>query len=77
MIPKIRAEFDADMIEANKQTEYETELNRFELPCGVCGKMLFVDKETLGNYEKALEHDLDNQFICADCEREYEDLAYE
>jgi hypothetical protein len=77
MIPKIRAELDADIINANEPTEYATDTNRFQLPCGVCGKMLFVDRETLAAYEKALLHDLDNQFICADCEREYEDSAYE
>ncbi len=77
MIPKLREEYDADTIKTNEPTEYETESNRFELPCSVCGRMLFVDRETFDAFEKALAEDLDNQFICADCEREYEDAAYD
>ena len=74
---RLREEYDADMIKTNEPTEYKTGLNRCELSCGVCGKLFYVDKETLESYEKALEHDLDNQFICLECEQEYEDLAYE
>lgn len=76
-MPRVKEELDADHIKTNEPTEYKNEVNRFELPCGVCGKTLFVDQKTVRDFERALEHDLDNQFICNDCEREYEDLAYE
>jgi len=77
MIPRLREEYDADLIKPNEPTEYKTELNRYELPCSVCGKSIYVDKQTLEGYEKALEQDLDNQFICLECEQEYEDSASE
>ncbi len=76
-MPRVREEYDADLIRANEPTDNETAQNRFGLPCSVCGKTLYVDRETLDAYEKALAQDLDNQFICPDCEREYEDAAFE
>lgn len=77
MIRRLRKEYDADLIKPNEPTEYKTELNRYALPCSECGKPIYVDKETLEGYEKALEQDLDNQFICLECEQEYEDSAFE
>jgi hypothetical protein len=76
-MPRVREKFDPDFVETNEPTEYRTDLNRYELPCGVCGRTLYVDETTLRDFERALEHDLDNQFICAECEQDYEDSAYE
>lgn len=76
-MPQVREELDADLARTNEPTEFRTDLNRFELPCGVCGRTLYVDEPTVRDFERALEHDLDNQFICSECERDYEDLAYE
>lgn len=77
MTPRLREEYDADLIKPNEPTEYKSGLSRYELTCDACGRTLYVDKETLEKYKKAMEYDLDNQFICSECEREYEDLAYE
>ncbi len=74
---RIREEFDADLIKTNLPTEYQTELNHYELLCGVCNKHLFVDEPTIKSYQKALEYNFDNQFTCSECEEEYENLAYE
>jgi hypothetical protein len=76
MMQRIREEYDADLLKTNEPTEYKTDLNTHELLCSTCGRFLFVDKETAERYEKAMQHDLDNQFICPDCEREQEELAY-
>lgn len=76
-MPGIREEYDADLVKDDEPTEYVTAQNQFDLPCGVCGKLLYVNRETLDAYEKAFAQDLDNQFICADCEQDYEDAAYE
>lgn len=76
-MPRVKEELDADFIKTNEPTEYMTDLNRFELPCGVCGKVLFVDQSTVQDLERRLEHDLDHQFICLECEQDYEDLARE
>ncbi len=70
----LREDFEGDLERATRPTAYETELNRCELHCGVCGGVLYVDRETMQKHERALEHDIDNQFICYDCERDYEDL---
>lgn len=76
-MPQVREEFDADFLKTIEPTEYKTDVNRYELPCSVCGRTMFVDETTLRDFERALEHDLDNQFICAECGRDYEDSAYE
>jgi hypothetical protein len=76
-MPQVREKFDPDFVKTNEPTDYRTDLNCYELPCGVCGRMLYVDETTRRDFERALEHDLDNQFVCAECERDYEDLAYE
>lgn len=76
-MPQVREELDADFLKTIEPTEYMTDINRYELPCGVCGRTLYVDAQTLRDFERALEHDLDNQFICSECEQDYEDLAYE
>ena len=76
-MPRLREELDADRIKTSEPTEYETGQNRYKLPCGVCGQTLYVDRQTLESYEKALEYDPDNQFMCADCELEYEESAHE
>ena len=77
MIPRLREEYDADRIKPNEPTECKTPLNRYELNCGVCGKRFYVDEETLRDFENRFKHDLDNQFICSECELEYENLAFE
>ncbi len=77
-MPGIREEFDADLIKTNEPTEYETAENRHELACGGCGRTLSVDAQTLADFERDLEHDLDNQFICFECkQQEYEDSVFE
>lgn len=74
---RLRETLDADRLKTPEPTDYKTGENRYELLCGVCGRTLYADRPTFEAYEKALEHDPDNQFICSDCEQEYEDLANE
>jgi hypothetical protein len=57
--------------------EYRTSTNRFELPCSVCGKTLFVDEETKEDFDRAARQDLDYNLTCLDCDQEYDGLAYE
>lgn len=61
----------------NEPTEYETELNIHALNCGICGQVMYVDGETYEHFERAAECDLDNQFVCLECEHDYADQAYE
>lgn len=76
-MPIARQQFDADVARINEPTEYKTDQNIHPLNCGVCGQILYVDRDTFEHHESARECDLDNQFICINCEQEYEDQAYE
>lgn len=76
-MPKLRQELDADRLETIGPTEYKTDINKYPLPCGVCGRTLYVDSATADRYERAIKFDPDNHYICPDCEEEYADLAYE
>ncbi len=76
-MPRVKEEFDADLIKPNLPTEVETDLNRYELPCNICGRLLYVDESTLERFESGIRSDLDNQFTCFECEQEYQDTAYE
>ena len=76
-MPQLREEADADRTENYvEMTDFKTEQNRFELFCASCGKQMYVDKETSDRFTRALEQDLDNWFLCLDCEREQDDMAY-
>lgn len=77
MEARSREEFDADRIENYVTiTDYKTELNQFEIFCGTCGEMFFADKDQAAKCARAAEQGLDNPFLCDDCQREYEELAY-
>lgn len=58
-------------------TDFRTRDNHYELNCGMCGKRLFVDGETVDRVRLATEEGLDNPLCCTDCEEEYDDLFYE
>jgi hypothetical protein len=73
---RARAELDADREKTLEPTEYKTEINRYPLPCGVCAKTFYVDEQTLRDFERKIERDPDNQFICTECDLAYEDMAH-
>lgn len=58
-------------------TEYRIGGNQFELSCGMCGNVYFVDQSTADRVREAVEQGLDNPFRCEDCEEEYDEMAYE
>ena len=75
---RIRSEYDGDFPNKLHQIKsYKTEDHQQEIRCGVCGKLYYVDEETFRQLEKMMEYDLDNQFLCEDCERDYQDAAFE
>ena len=74
---RLREEFDSDLDHGVAPTDYRSSKNRFEIPCSVCGESLYVDEETQRDFDRAIEHDLDNTFRCYRCEEEYDTLAYE
>ena len=75
-MPRLREEFDADQLADRPVTEYPLGANRFEIPCGVCGRVIYVDEERKREFERAMEFELDNKSTCDDCEQEYDELAY-
>lgn len=58
-------------------TDFRTRENQYELNCGMCGRRLFVDEETLDSVSQATQAGLDSPLACTDCEEEYDDLFYE
>lgn len=78
MQTKLKEEIDADLAENYVSvTDYITGRNKFEINCGICNMTLYTDKETSERIYRSIEQGLDNPFLCNDCEREFEDLAYE
>ena len=75
-MPRLREEFDSDLITRHRPAEYRTTTNQFELPCSVCEKILFVDQDTKQDFDRAIERDLDYTLTCLDCDQEYDGLAY-
>ena len=78
MIERMRSEYDGDFpTRLHQLSPHQTENRQQEIRCSVCGKLYFVDDETFRAIEKQMNYDLDNQFLCYDCEREYQDAAFE
>ena len=77
MPTRIREEFDADVVTGPIPTDYRTEENRNEVACSLCNKAFYVDDQSRHELERALENDLDEVFVCPDCEAaEQDELAY-
>lgn len=71
---RIRSDFDFDRIAETEPTPYETETNRFELRCGMCGGTIYVDSGTYDRVNAAFEQGMeDNPLLCAECELEFDD----
>ena len=76
-MPHLREEADGDRAENYVvMTDHKTEQNLYELFCASCGRTMYVDSETREQFARAIEHDLDNQFICDQCQREQDEMAY-
>ena len=76
-MPRLREEFDSDLITRDRPAEWRTTTNNFEVPCSVCGKPLFMDDDTKQVFHRAAELGLDYEPTCLDCEQEYDELAFE
>lgn len=77
MIPTPREQFDGDRVSENEAKSVRSDIYRFEIPCSVCGRSLYVDKETKQKLERESRQDLDNKFTCAECEQDYDRVAFE
>jgi hypothetical protein len=73
-----REERDADRVENYvKYTEHPTQTNSQEIVCGTCAKAFYVDEQTFHDLSRAIEFDIDNQFVCDDCVEEFHRQAYD
>ena len=73
---RIREHYDADLTNLYAPTEYMVDENRFPMPCSVCGNEFYVDKAALRRFERDMEFDPDNTFVCRVCEEEYDELSH-
>ncbi len=48
-----------------------------EVRCGMCGKIIYVDEETIRFVSDAIKAGLDGPFQCEICKEEYDDLVYD
>lgn len=74
---RTRAEFDADRQRRHLPTSFETAENRYEMPCSLCGKAYYFDENSKIELDRHFERTDDNAFVCIECERDYDDLAYQ
>ena len=65
------------ILTSNTPITSRTEYNPHEVRCGMCGTVLNVDEATFRFVEEAIKSGLDDPFRCAQCQEEYDDLAYE
>ena len=73
----IREERDGDCVENYvKYSDYKTALNTHLVFCAACAKGIYVDDERFENFNRAIDHSVDNQILCENCLEEYNVLAH-
>lgn len=78
MQTRLKEEIDGDLAENYVGiSDFKTDQNRYEVNCGECCKTFYADKETSQTIYRSIEQGFDNPFLCNDCQREFEESAYE
>lgn len=74
---RLRETFDSDRHEFDlSPTDTPTGANRFPVNCQMCGEAFYVDRPTFDAVAEAIREGLDNPFLCADCETEYDEFNH-
>jgi len=68
---------EAPCFPVESPTNHRTWQNHYAAYCGMCGRILYVDQDTLQRINYATQSGLDNPMRCERCGVEYDDLAYE
>lgn len=68
---------EAPPFPAEAHTNQRAWENQHARYCGMCGRLLYVDQDTLQRISYATQSGLDNPLRCERCGEEYDDLAYE
>lgn len=58
-------------------TNHRTWQNHYATYCGLCGRILYVDQDTLQRINYVAQTGPDNPMRCESCGVEYDDLAFE
>lgn len=75
-MPRLRETLDEPRSGVETPTKFETERNKYEMRCGVCDGLFYVDEMTYNRVRSAIDFDpTDNPFRCDDCEQEYDEEA--
>ena len=57
-------------------SDLRTDVNRYEVNCGECGKVFYTDKDNSSKWSRAIEQAIDNPFLCDNCRRAEDEMAY-
>ena len=75
---RLKEEIDGDRIENYVGvTDFRTDQNSNEINCRECNKTFYADSETSDGIYRSIEQGLESPFLCDDCQRDYEETAYE
>lgn len=69
----LRSYLDPDQQTAIGPTSFMTERNEYEVRCGMCSRIAYVDQETYCWIKKVLKSGIENPFQCEMCDKEYEE----
>jgi len=73
---RLRSEFDADRQRRHLPKEFETVEHHFEVPCSMCGTRYYFDANGKLELEISMNESDENQFVCVECEADYEAMAH-
>jgi hypothetical protein len=76
-VERLRSEFDGDRMVTSGPSRFKSYATPFEVRCGMCGRISFVDEVSFRSIQRATEAGLDSPFSCDLCQDEYDELAYE
>lgn len=74
---RLRSELDGDRVMTPGPSRFKSAANPYEVRCGMCGRISYVDEVTFRGIEAATAAGLDYAFSCEHCQEEYDELAYE
>lgn len=57
-------------------TPFKTEGNEFQVNCGMCGAIVFVNEDMYRFAKEGIDAGLENPFKCDACEEEEDQLFY-
>ena len=73
----LRSQLDPDQNPAlQSPSSFQTERNHFQVKCGLCNALFYVDEGVYQFAMEGMELGLENPFKCDDCEQEYDELSY-